>query len=408
MTGAGTVDSDRGCAEDPEVETWRAPYAGEPLTRRVADRPLYTLHPARSAEAPAPMSGTTPLVLSRFAVLHRDGGSLVLESPRSWCDIEIHDPVLLPVLGALARPATASDLPPVLDGPVLELFLEDLWDARMVARADGADEETELRLRQWSPFELWLHARSRLGAAGGFNASWGLTGWADGIFAPLPARHAPFDGPFVDLQEPDLIALRQTDPSLTAVLEDRRSVRDHDPARPLTLEQLGEFLYRCARVRGVHLLDGIEHVDRPFPSGGALHELELYPLVREVTGLHAGLYHYDGHDHRLQSVSDESESTRRLIMGAELAAGVEGPQVLILVSARFARLMWKYEGMGYAAILKDVGVVFQVMYSVATAMGLAPCALGGGHAHVFNDATGLDYLDESVVGEFLLGSRPPA
>ena len=66
--------------------------------------------------------------------------------------------------------------------------------------------------------------------------------------------------------------------------------------------------------------------------------------------------------------------------------------------------------MTYALVLKDVGVMMQTMYLVATDMGLAPCALGGGNADLFAAATGLDYLEEGSVGEFALGTpagEPP-
>jgi hypothetical protein len=46
------------------------------------------------------------------------------------------------------------------------------------------------------------------------------------------------------------------------------------------------------------------------------------------------------------------------------------------------------------------------MYLVATAMGFAPCALGGGNSDVFAEAAGTDYYAESSVGEFVLGSAP--
>jgi SagB-type dehydrogenase family enzyme len=84
------------------------------------------------------------------------------------------------------------------------------------------------------------------------------------------------------------------------------------------------------------------------------------------------------------------------------------PQVLLVVAARFGRLMWKYETMAYALLLKDVGVLYQTVYLVGTAMGLAVCALGGGDAGDFAAASGLDYLAEGSVGEILLGSRPAA
>jgi SagB-type dehydrogenase family enzyme len=61
--------------------------------------------------------------------------------------------------------------------------------------------------------------------------------------------------------------------------------------------------------------------------------------------------------------------------------------------------------MGYALVLKDLGALMQTMYLVATAMGLAPCAIGSGDAAVFARATGLDPLAESSVGEFALSTR---
>ena len=83
------------------------------------------------------------------------------------------------------------------------------------------------------------------------------------------------------------------------------------------------------------------------------------------------------------------------------------PPVLITLASRFQRLSWKYAAMAYATTLKNVGVLYQTMYLVATAMGLAPCALGGGNADRFAAAAGTEYYAESSVGEFLLGSRPP-
>lgn len=69
------------------------------------------------------------------------------------------------------------------------------------------------------------------------------------------------------------------------------------------------------------------------------------------------------------------------------------------------RLSWKYASIAYAVILKDVGVLLQNMYLVATAMGLAPCALGSGDSDLFAKAAGIDYLVEASVGESMLG-RP--
>ena len=81
------------------------------------------------------------------------------------------------------------------------------------------------------------------------------------------------------------------------------------------------------------------------------------------------------------------------------------PQVTLLIAARFARAMWKYESMAYALILKHVGVMYEALYLTSTAMGLACCGLGGGNAQAFASASGLPALVEGSVGEFVVGSR---
>src|SRR4029450_10317616 len=73
-------------------------------------------------------------------------------------------------------------------------------------------------------------------------------------------------------------------------------------------------------------------------------------------------------------------------------------QVLLILAARFPRVAWKYESMAYALTLKHVGVLYQTMYLAATAMGLAPCAIGGGDADLFARAAGTGPSAENSVG----------
>jgi SagB-type dehydrogenase family enzyme len=93
---------------------------------------------------------------------------------------------------------------------------------------------------------------------------------------------------------------------------------------------------------------------------------------------------------------------------ASLSAGLaaDEAQVVIVLTARVPRIAWKYSGLAYALVLKHVGVVYQTMYLAATAMGLAPCAVGAGDSDLFARAAGLSGHAETSVGEFLLGSRP--
>jgi SagB-type dehydrogenase family enzyme len=379
------------------------------ITVMGADGPAYTILPHRRA---APEQADDPgaeMVLSRFAVMRRSGTDLLVESPRSWCSIAVHDPRVIGTLGALTRPRAAAGS---LAAPPGERLLSDLAWALMVVEASG-DEGTAFELRQWSPHELWFHMRSR--AVGVPDVQFGRTEWAAGLFDPLPARRLPVSPRGVDLARPDLDALRRDEATLTGVLEERRSIRRHDDERPITANQLGEFLYRAAGVR--HLLTGVgaEAVTGPNPSGGAVDELEFYLAIRLADGLAPGLYRYDRFGHRLEHVSASGRAVRKLIDAAQQATGGSGastptypPQVLVLLAARFGRVGWSYQELAYSLILKHVGVTFQTMYCVATAMGLAPCALGAGDPYAFAEATRLDPVVEGTVGEFLLGSRPAA
>lgn len=375
------------------------------LTLSEEGRNLYTLEPLRPPPAP-PEKIEPELLLSRFALLRRHGSGIVVESPRAWCDVRVHDSSVLVVLGELATSGSAAVVRS-LSVEAGERMLRDLrWAEIAVTAADI--EETDLQLRQWSPHELWFHERSRLGHHNSLGNGFGGTFWAKGSFDPLPAVRDPYAGAVIDLYRPDLNALQSADSTLTTVLESRRSIRTHDDDHPLNLGQLGEFLYRCARTRLMRTVDGVEYASRPYPSGGSAYELELYTVVRHAADLDPGMYHYDSYDHQLRLVREPTHSSvRRLLRGtAHSSSARTPPQILIVIAARVGRLMWKYEGMPYALILKHVGVLHQTMYCVATAMGLAPCGLGSGDSVAFTEATGTNPFIECSVGEFMLGSRP--
>jgi SagB-type dehydrogenase family enzyme len=377
-------------------------------------QPLATLTPL-SPPAPAlPVPGRgrdrlTPYVLSRFAAIHADGGDLVLDSPTGAARVVLHDPGAVAAIGRLAAPATVGDL--VSDGDLPD---EDVAAALVsLCQAAGAvvdaTEATErfdapdAPVGWWERHDLLFHARSRLGRhVGGYGGTFHRKG-----LVPAPQTVRADRAAILPLPRPDLERLRREDPPFADVLERRRSVRDYGP--PPTLSQLGEFLFRAARVQH-EIPPTAEDPDyslRPHPAGGALHELVLYPVVASCDGLAAGVYRYDPYEHGLVAVAAAGGSADELLDLAWRTADHRSvPQVYFAITARFQRLQWKYESMVYSVVLKDVGALYQTMYLVATAMGLAPCALGGGSSDLFSRLAGLDYYAESQVGEFLLGTRP--
>ncbi|HLU71847.1 MAG TPA: SagB family peptide dehydrogenase, partial [Nonomuraea sp.] len=260
-------------------------------------------------------------------------------------------------------------------------------------------EDAEPVLRMWDFHDLLFHSRSRLGR---FDGEFGATFRFRDELPPEPVTKPLPPGPSVALYRPGKL---EDGPPLGAVLEARRSVREH--RRPPTADQLGELLYRSARVKNLLAANEAmpyEASARPYPGGGAAYELELYPVVRRCDGLDPGVYQYDPVGHRLIGLAHRPEDAEAALAGAyQATGGAVRPDVLITVTARFQRVSWKYAGMAYATILKDVGVLYQTFYLVATAMGLAPCGLGSGDADLSARLLGLDWAEESSVGEFLIG-----
>jgi SagB-type dehydrogenase family enzyme len=79
------------------------------------------------------------------------------------------------------------------------------------------------------------------------------------------------------------------------------------------------------------------------------------------------------------------------------------PQILITIAARFGRVSWKYSSIAYALILKDVGVLLQTLYLMATDMELGVCAIGIANIELFAKMTGVEFHVEGPVGQFAIG-----
>ena len=382
--------------------------SGRRLATLLSATPSLTM--AESADSPE-----RHCLLSRFAYLRREGDALVVESPLALAQLVLHDSRVAVLVSALAVPATAQDLVArVRDLPAeaVPLLLILLTAGGMVDDAPSAGAEPGTLTSSWDAWEfhdLLFHARSRRGRSNApSGATYRLAGQMD---LPPAVKPAPAGETF-RLYRPELEKLEVEDPPLSSVMTHRRSIREY--GAPLSARQLGEFMYRVARIQDRHdVVVETPHgpmpmsiAARPYPSGGALYELEFYVAIEACDGLDRGLYYYEPCGHGLIRICGGSAELMELFQDAADSAGIAENtlQVLLVLTARVPRISWKYSSIAYALILKHVGVVYQTMYLAATAMGLAPCALGCGDSDAFARAAGTEYYDETSVGEFLLGS----
>jgi SagB-type dehydrogenase family enzyme len=357
------------------------------------------------------------LVLSRFAYMRRRGNDLVLESPRSGALFRIYDPKVAVALALLAAPQPIKKLRRQDGFPGIEL-LALLVDCQILFTIDAANDsglrptEGNDSLVLWDFHDLLFHARSTEGQHA--NPLGGVYPYA-GTISPLPAVRSCWPGEKIDLGKFSAADTKATTPTVR-VLRERHSVRSFNDDRPITLAELSRFLDRTARVQSEWSgaldlgagadtdLPAATYTVRPYPSAGSSYELELYLAVDKCEGLARGFYHYDAGGHSLVPIDVRAPEFEALLKSAEFAMGASAvPQVLITIAARFGRVSWKYSSIAYSLILKDVGVLTQTFYMMATDMELGGCAIGSINIDLFARMTGIEFYVEGPVGQFAIG-----
>lgn len=346
------------------------------------------------------------LLLSRFAVWRREGFEWLLECPISTGQLYIHNDCLAACVGLLASPQSVSSISkkiPQISPRTLEVFISLLISMNALFKCDDAGnipEDFDSSLRQWEPHDLLFHYRSRLGR---HKNGYGATFRFKAIIPHVCAIKKYDSAERVALQSAES---EHWDCSFFKTIESRRSKRERGK-EPITVQQIGFFLWYVARVKQFNPSEsnGYESTFRPVPSGGAMHEIDLYLTVNRCSGLAQGIYHYNPMSHELEILESLGEPQKALLQDAMISAGMSHPpDILFTLAARFGRMAWKYQSIAYAVTLKNAGVLYNQMYLVATAMGLAPCGLGGGNTEVFSLATKTSYYEEGSIGEFMLSS----
>jgi SagB-type dehydrogenase family enzyme len=324
--------------------------------------------------------------LSRFAYFHREGEAMALASARSDAQVLLPEPAAFAAIASLILPRTVDEVAGALDGirpEQVRALITTLAKAGLIEAVDAhgrLHEAIDPTLQQWEFHDRLFHSR-RQGGRDTFATDQEVTPAAR---VAAPAAHL---GEEVDLVRLPAPAASPAGPPFGAVLESRRSTRRFgDP--PLTLSQLGEFLFRVA--------------GDPRVVAGTL---EIFVTVDRCLGLSPGLYRYGSMEHTLERRSERTADVTTMLRQAVQSAELDRPpQVLVTLTAKGTRLASPSHD--YAGVLRDVGAVFQTMYLTATAMGLGACALGAGDAAAFARAARTDSLAEPSVGELVLGTLP--
>lgn len=345
------------------------------------------------------------LRLSRFASIRPHERWLLVESPFCPANVVLLAEQSCLVCAKLVQGATLAELAALpcvtVDQEALEELVMSLAAAGALEEQDASDDSA---LVQWEHHDAMFHARTRGGRA--FAAQGGSYRFY-GKRAPEPAIPSRVFGESQKLPEAPLPSEAA---ALQNLMQQRQSLRTYG-SRPISAAELGALLRLVARNHSDRLVSSqprsaYEVLFRAYPSAGGCHELHIYPVVNRCEGLARGIYCYDGTSDQLYTVAAMNQACERLIQDAAYSmGGGSTPDILLCIAARFGRVNWKYEGIAYSLILKNVGVLLQTLYLAATALRLAPCALGCGNTKHFLLATGNRPFEEESVGEFALGSR---
>jgi putative peptide maturation dehydrogenase len=197
------------------------------------------------------------------------------------------------------------------------------------------------------------------------------------------------------------------------LLARRRTDREFDRSRSLGLDELSTLLRTVYGCQGtLAIADGFVLTRRTSPSGGALHPIEAYPILRDVEGLPSGVYHYATGSHALEllrpmapaEVEDQIEA---------IAAGqtyFRSAHAAVVLTARFGRTFWKYRWHKkvYRVVLLDAGHLSQTFYLACAELGLGAFFTSALDDQAAERVLGLDRFREAAVGLSGCGLLPRA
>jgi len=153
------------------------------------------------------------------------------------------------------------------------------------------------------------------------------------------------------------------------------------------LEAVAQLLYLSAGITRQRKYSGGEIYFRAAACTGALYEVELYLVCRELANLEAGVYHFAPAEFGLRRLrAGDYRSVLVEATGGEPAI-VHAP-LTIVCTCTYWRNAWKYQARTYRHFGWDNGTMLANLLAVATALGLPAQVVCG-----FVDATVNGLLD---------------
>ncbi|MFI5401285.1 MAG: SagB family peptide dehydrogenase, partial [SAR324 cluster bacterium] len=163
------------------------------------------------------------------------------------------------------------------------------------------------------------------------------------------------------------------------------------PSEPRTpqIEELATLLHYAGGVTRKRGYPGGEIYFRASACTGALYEIELYIVCRELPGLAAGVYHFNPGDAALRCLrTGDHRGVLAAATGAE--PGVAHAPVVLVSSGTYWRNAWKYRARTYRHFGWDNGTLHANLLAAAASLGLPAHVVMGFADGPVNRLLGLD------------------
>jgi len=163
----------------------------------------------------------------------------------------------------------------------------------------------------------------------------------------------------------------------------------------MSLLQLSYLLWTT---QGIKSIRGNNYATlRTVPSGGARHEFETYLIIKHITGLKQGSYHYLPMTHQIEYLSDIENIDQNISDSLSGQSWANKANVIFYWSVIPYRSEWRYSCFSHRIILVDIGHVAQNLYLASESIGLGTCAIGAFEKGMCDRFFNLDGEEEFII-----------
>lgn len=181
------------------------------------------------------------------------------------------------------------------------------------------------------------------------------------------------------------------------ILYDRRSNRVFT-GESMDLLTLSFLLWAQQGIKGIR---GNNYATlRTVPSAGARHAFECYPLIMNVEGLKAGVYHYLPMKHELELLREvdlsDAAFAEQVIQSVSRQKWVMKANVIFYYSIIPYRGEWRYAFNAHRVMLIDAGHAMENLYLACSARSLGTCAIAAMDSRQASELFSLDGEEEFI------------